>query len=102
MRELRASFCRERDPAARQEIFDRLFLLMAARCRKLVELIPEERDSERLNAMIVELNAIVQERRKAIELLFETTQAERQTDPSPSQETPPVTVLHKTASSSGS
>ncbi len=98
MRELRAAFCQEPDPSTRQEIFDRLFLLMAARCRQLVELIPNEQDTQQLNAMIVELNAIVQERSAAIEMLFTATEESRVPGRPASPGTPAGHFLHKIAS----
>lgn len=67
LRELRSEFCREQDPVKRQQILDELLLLIEERWRHLLGLIAEEHNPLQLRAMIMELNAILQERRKELE-----------------------------------
>ena len=67
MRRLQRQLCLEGDPGTKQDLFEHLFLLMAARWRQLVGSAAEEQDPVRLNAIIGELNAILRERRTAIE-----------------------------------
>ena len=91
-------FCREQDPAEKQEIFDRLFLFMAARWRQLVELAAEEQDPAQLNMMIGELNAILRERRTAIETAFNKVPVSTGEPVSSDEEQ--IAPLHMTVSSS--
>ena len=101
MREYRVEFCREQDSARRQEIFDRVFLLMAARWRQLLGLIIEERDPVQLQAMIEELGAILLERKATIEAIFEIGPKAMLEERLPSSRGPTEPkILHKAATSS--
>lgn len=64
LRQLRAQFCVEQDPVKRQQILDHLLALIEEKWTHLLGLIADEHDPAELRAMIVELNTILEERKK--------------------------------------
>ncbi len=64
LRQLRAEFCVEQDPVKRQQILDHLLTLIEEKWKHLLGLIADEHDPAELRAMIMELNTILEARKR--------------------------------------
>jgi hypothetical protein len=63
LRQVRAEFLQEQDPLKKQSMLDELLSLVQEHWVHLVGQVAEEKDPERLRALVAELDQILQARR---------------------------------------